>query len=166
MPAFRIEPATESDVPVILRLIKGIAEYEELSHEVVATEVRIRASLFGPRPAAEVILAYADAEPVGFAVFFHNFSTFLGRPGMYLEDLFVQPAWRKQGLGRLLIAHVAKIAVERECGRMEWAVLDWNEPAIQFYRNLGARGMHEWTVFRLTGPELHALAEQAQVGPT
>jgi GNAT superfamily N-acetyltransferase len=162
MPAFRIERATESDVPVILRLIKDIAEYEELSHEVVATEARIRASLFGPRPAAEAILAYADAEPVGFAVFFHNFSTFLGRPGMYLEDLFVQPAWRKQGLGRLLIAHVAKIAVERECGRMEWAVLDWNEPAIRFYRTLGARGMNEWTVFRLTGTELHALAEKAQ----
>jgi len=159
MPAFRIEPATESDVPAILRLIKGIAEYEKLSHEVVATEARIRASLFGPRPAAEVILAYADEEPVGFAVFFHNFSTFLGRPGMYLEDLFVQPAWRKKGLGRLLIAHVAKVAVERECGRMEWAVLDWNEPAIEFYRNLGARGMHEWTVFRLTGAELRALAQ-------
>jgi len=160
LPNFHIEPATERDVPVVLRLIQGIAEYEKLSHEVLATEARLRASLFGPRPAAEAVIAYADAEPVGFAIFFHNFSTFLGQRGLYLEDLFVQPEWRKQGLGRRLMAHVAKVAVERGCGRMEWAVLDWNAPAIRFYQSLGARGMDEWTVHRLTGRDLEKLATQ------
>jgi len=160
LPNFHIEPATERDVPVVLRLIQGIAEYEKLSHEVLATEARLRASLFGPRPTAEAVIAYADAEPVGFAIFFHNFSTFLGQRGMYLEDLFVQPEWRKQGLGRRLMAHVAKVAVERGCGRMEWAVLDWNAPAIRFYQSLGARGMDEWTVYRLTGSDLEKLASQ------
>ena len=160
MPNVHIEPATGRDVPVVLRLIQGIAEYEKLSHEVFATEARLRASLFGPRPAAEAVIAYADAEPVGFAIFFHNFSTFLGQRGMYLEDLFVQPEWRKQGIGRRLMAHVAKVAVERGCGRLEWAVLDWNAPAISFYRSLGARDMDEWTVYRLTGSDLEKLASR------
>jgi GNAT superfamily N-acetyltransferase len=158
MPEFRITAATASDVGVLHDLIKALAAYEKLTHEVVATEADLRAALFGPRPAAEAAIAYAGAEPAGFAVFFHNFSTFLGRPGLYLEDLFVRPEWRGRGLGRLLMAHVAKIAVERRCGRMEWAVLDWNEPAIGFYRRLGARAMDEWTVYRLTGDRLRALA--------
>jgi GNAT superfamily N-acetyltransferase len=158
MAEFRIEPAIASDVPVLLDLIKALAAYEKLTHEVVATESDLHAALFGPRPAAEAAIAYAGDEPAGFAVFFHNFSTFLGRPGMYLEDLFVQPRWRGRGLGRLLMAHVAKIAVERRCGRLEWSVLDWNEPAIGFYRRLGARPMDDWTVYRLTGDRLRALA--------
>jgi GNAT superfamily N-acetyltransferase len=151
---FRIERATEQHVDVILRLITGLAEYERLAHEVVATESDLRRWLFGPRPAAEVAIGYAGETPVGFAVFFQNYSTFLGRPGMYLEDLFVLPEWRKHGFGRRLLAHVAKTAVERGCGRMEWSVLDWNEPARRFYFNLGARAMDEWTVFRLTGDAL------------
>jgi GNAT superfamily N-acetyltransferase len=157
---FRIEPATEQDVGLILRLIRGLAEYERLLHEVVTTEAELRESLFGRRPGPEVIIGYAGQEPVGFAVFFHNFSTFLGRSGMYLEDLFVVPEWRNQGLGRRLLAHVAKTAVERGCGRMEWAVLDWNEPARRFYRSLGARAMDEWTVFRLTGNALRQIAAE------
>ncbi len=158
---FRIERATEQDVDLILRLIKGLAEYERLSHEVIATEAELRQSLFGRRPGAEVVIGYADRAPVGFAVFFQNFSTFLGRPGMYLEDLFVAPEWRNHGFGRRLLAHVAKTAIERGCGRMEWSVLDWNEPARKFYRSLGARAMDEWTVFRLTGEALrHIAAEQ------
>jgi len=158
---FRVERATEHDVGLILRLIEGLAEYERLSHEVVATEAELRESLFGHRPAAEVIIGYAGQVPAGFAVFFQNFSTFLGRSGVYLEDLFVVPEWRNQGLGRQMLAHVAKTAVERGCGRMEWSVLDWNEPARKFYRSLGARAMDEWTVFRLTGEALrHIAAEQ------
>lgn len=157
---FRVERATEHDVGLILRLIKGLAEYERLSHEVVATEAELRESLFGDRPAAEVIIGYAGQVPAGFAVFFQTFSTFLGRPGMYLEDLFVVPEWRSQGLGRRLLAHVAKTAVERGCGRMEWSVLDWNEPARKFYRSLGARPMDEWTVFRLTGEALRQIAAE------
>ena len=159
-PTFRIERATAADIPLILRLIHGIAEYEQLAHEVVATEERLRASLFGPHPAAEAVIAYADTEPVGFAVYFPNFSTVLGQPGLYLEDLYVQPEWRKHGLGRRLMAHVANIAVERHCARMEWSVLDWNEPAIRFYRSLGARAMDEWTIYRLTGTDLQELASR------
>jgi GNAT superfamily N-acetyltransferase len=155
---FRIEPAAEKDVPVILRLIEGLAEYERLSHEVVATEKSLRESLFGARRVAEVILGYAGTEAVGFAVFFHNYSTFLGRPGIYLEDLFVLPKWRRRGLGTQLLAHVAREAVTRGCGRLEWSVLDWNEPAIAFYKNLGARAMDEWTVYRVTGDALKKLA--------
>jgi GNAT superfamily N-acetyltransferase len=155
---FRIEPARERDVPLILQLIKGLAEYEKLAHEVRATEDGLRASLFGPKPDAEVILAYADAEPVGFALFFHNYSTFLGRRGLYLEDLFVVPEWRARGAGRALLTHLAQIAVERGCGRFEWAVLDWNEPAIGFYKKLGAKPMHDWTVFRLVDEPLARLA--------
>ena len=156
--SIEITPATEHDVPVILRLIKALAEYEHLTHEVQATEEGLRVSLFGPRPAAEVVLARVEGQPVGFAVYFHNYSTFVGRPGLYLEDLFVLPEYRRQGIGRRLLAHVAAIAVERNCGRMEWAVLDWNTPAIHIYRAVAARSMDEWTVFRLMGEELRQLA--------
>jgi len=160
VPAFRIERATEHDVPLILRLIKGLAEYEKLTDDVRATEDDLRRSLFGPNPAAEVVVGYAGDEPVGFALFFQNYSTFLARPGMYLEDLFVLPAWRGHGYGRQLLAHLATLAVERGCGRLEWAVLDWNEPAIGFYKSLGAKPLHEWTVFRVTGDGLQQLASQ------
>jgi GNAT superfamily N-acetyltransferase len=158
----QISPATEHDVPVILQLIKALADYEHLTHEVQATEEGLRASLFGPRPSAEVVLARIGDAPVGFAVFFHNFSTFVGRPGLYLEDLFVIPEHRRHGIGRRLLAHLAAIAVERNCGRMEWAVLNWNETAIHVYRAVAARSLDDWTVFRLTGEELRQLAEQAK----
>jgi GNAT superfamily N-acetyltransferase len=157
-PVARIELATGRDVPLIHRLIAGLAEYEGLSSEVTATEDDLRASLFGERPAAEVLLAYAGDEAVGFAVFFQSYSTFLGRPGLYLEDLFVVPERRRQGYGRGLLSRVAALAVERGCGRLEWSVLDWNEPAIRFYESHGARAMHEWTVHRLTGDALRRLA--------
>jgi len=160
---FRIEPARERDVPLILSLIKGLAEYEKLAHEVVATEERLRQSLFGPHPSAEVVIAYVDDEAVGFALFFHTYSTFLGQRGLYLEDLFVLPEWRGRGAGRALLTHLARIAAERGCGRFEWSVLDWNEPAINFYKNLGAKPMHEWTVFRVAGDALVTLAEKSQV---
>lgn len=154
----RIERAGPEQVPVILRLIRALAEYERLAGEVVATEDQLRESLFGSRRSAEVVLAYDADEPVGFAVFFHNFSTFLGRPGMYLEDLFVLPAARGRGIGKQIFAHVARLAVERGCGRMEWAVLDWNEPAIGFYKKMGARAMDDWTAYRLTGEALRDAA--------
>lgn len=158
---FQIRPATIAEIPVILQLVRGIAEYERLSHEVVATEESLRESLFGARPAAEVAIGYAGTEPAGFAVYFHNYSTFLGRAGLYLEDIFVKPEWRRQGLGRQLLAHVAEVAVFRGCVRLEWAVLDWNEPAIRFYEKLGARAMDEWTVYRMTGEALERLAADA-----
>ncbi len=154
-----IVPATESDIPAIHALIKALAEYERLSHEVVSTEADIRNSLFGPRPYAEVILAKSDGQTVGFALFFHNYSTFLGRPGIYLEDLFVLPDFRSQGIGRALLAALARLAVERGCGRLEWSVLDWNEPAIGFYQRMGARVMDEWRICRLTGEALGKVAE-------
>ena len=157
--AIRIQPATEQDVPQILRFIKGLAEYEKLADHVVATEEGLRTSLFGPRPAAQVLIAYTGDTPAGFALFFHNYSTFLGQPGIYLEDLFVVPEHRGAGIGRALLAHLASLAVERGCGRLEWAVLDWNAPAIGFYRTLGATPMEEWTIFRLTGAPLAALAK-------
>ena len=157
---FRIESATESDIPLILTFIKGLAEYEGLAHEVIATEENLRDSLFGPRASAEVVIAYNAKEPVGFAVFFHNYSTFLGRTGLYLEDLFVLPEWRRRGLGRALMGHVAHIAVTRDCGRLEWSVLDQNEPAIRFYRALGARPMDQWTTYSLTGEALERLGEE------
>jgi GNAT superfamily N-acetyltransferase len=160
---FRIESARERDVPLILRLIKGLAEYEKLAHEVVATEERLRQSLFGPHPSAEVVIAYVGDEAVGFALFFHTYSTFLAQRGLYLEDLFVLPEWRGRGAGRALLTHLARIAAERGCGRFEWSVLDWNEPAIDFYRSLGAVGLDEWTVFRLDEEALAALASRAQV---
>ena len=159
MPAIRIVPATEDDVPLILRFIKGLAEYERLQDMVEATEDRLRASLFGHRRVAEVVIAHLDHEPAGYALFFHNFSTFLGQPGIYVEDIFVVPERRGAGVGRALLAHVAALAVERGCGRLEWAVLDWNEPAIGFYRRLGARPLDDWTVYRLTGDSLARLAQ-------
>ena len=155
---FRIERATARDVPVILAMIKALAEYEKMSDQVTATQDTLRASLFGPRPAAEVVIGYAGDQPAGFALFFHNYSTFLGRPGIYLEDLFVAPEWRGSGLGTRLLTFLAKLAVERGCGRVEWSVLDWNEPAIGFYKKLGARPMDEWTIFRVTGDALETLA--------
>jgi GNAT superfamily N-acetyltransferase len=155
----RIVPATAADVPTILELIKGLAAYERLAHEVVATEADLQAALFGARPFAEVILAKDGDEPVGFALFFHNYSTFLGRPGLYLEDLFVRPDRRGRGIGRQLLAALARLAVERGCGRLEWSVLDWNAPAIGFYERMGARLLHEWRICRLTGEALVRAAE-------
>jgi GNAT superfamily N-acetyltransferase len=156
---FDIEPATERDVPLILRLINGLAEYEKLSHEVTATEDAIRASLFGERPDAEVVIARSASEPVAFALFFHTYSTFLAQRGLYLEDLFVVPEWRGRGAGRALLTYLARLAIERQCGRLEWVVLDWNEPAIRFYKSVGADPMGEWTVNRLTGDALTRLAQ-------
>ena len=153
-----ITPATEQDVPSIVSLIKELAEYERLSHEVVATEADLKAALFGEIPRARALLARAGAEPVGLALYFYNFSTFLGRTGLYLEDLFVRPAWRRQGVGRGLLVALADVAVRDGCGRVEWSVLDWNEPAIRFYRSIGARPMDEWTVYRLTGDALSRFA--------
>jgi GNAT superfamily N-acetyltransferase len=161
MASIRIVPAQVTDVPVILGMIKALAEYEQLTHEVTATEEDLRQSLFGPRPAGEVVLAYDGDAPIGFALFFHNFSTFLGRHGLYLEDLFIVPEWRGKGVGKQLLAHVASIAESRKCGRMEWAVLDWNESAIAFYRRMGAHVLDEWRICRLTGSELRAVATRA-----
>lgn len=157
-----IRPALRSDVPVILELIRALATYERAPNEVTATEKGLIEVLFGEKPAAEVLLAFENETAVGFAVFFHNFSTWLGRPGLYLEDLFVRPEDRGKGYGRALLIHLAKIARDRGCGRMEWAVLDWNEPAIQFYRKLGAKPMDEWTVFRLTRDGIAGLADAAE----
>ena len=157
-PLLSIRPATVDDVPLIAQLIRELAEYERLADAAVATETDLRGQLFGERPAAEVLIAEADGQPAGFALFFHTFSTFLGKRGLYLEDLFVRPAFRSLGLGRHLMAALARIAVKRDCGRFEWSVLDWNAPAIGFYRALGATGMDEWTVQRLEGDALRALA--------
>ena len=156
-----IRPAESRDVPLILELIRGLAEYERLADQVVATEAGVREALFGAQPSAEVIIAYADDRPAGFALFFHNFSTFLGRRGLYLEDLFVKPEFRRFGIGRRLLTELARIAVERGCGRFEWSVLDWNAPAIEFYQRLGARPLDDWTIFRVTGSALTALAGSA-----
>jgi GNAT superfamily N-acetyltransferase len=147
------------DVPIILRLIRDLATYERAPNDVSATVEQLVEVLFGARPSAEVLLAFEQDTAVGFAVFFHNFSTWLGRPGLYLEDLFVKPEVRGKGYGRALLVHLAKIARERGCGRMEWAVLDWNDPAIQFYQKLGAKPMDEWTVFRLTREGITKLAD-------
>lgn len=158
MPDLRIVPATERDVPVILELIKGLAEYERLSHVVEADEDRLRRTLFGDRPAAEVWLAFvgdkAGQECAGFALFFTNYSTFLAKPGLYLEDVFVKPHLRRKGIGMALLKKLAEIARERDYGRMEWSVLDWNEPAINFYKKLGAVPLDDWSMFRLTGEAL------------
>jgi GNAT superfamily N-acetyltransferase len=156
--AVSIRAATRADVPVILELIRGLAEYEKLAHECVATEAAIRESLFGTRPQAEVVIALVEGMPAGFALFFSSYSTFLAKPGIYLEDLFVKPAFRGRGIGKRLLTHLAGIAVERKCGRLEWSVLDWNKDAIRFYESLGAKAMDEWTVYRVTGDALHALA--------
>ena len=157
--SFRIRPANKADVPVVLSFIKKLADYERLSHEVVASEALLTETLFGRRRTAEVALGYFKRVPVGFVLYFHNFSTFLGRPGIYIEDLFVDEAFRRRGFGAALLRYVAKLAKQRKCGRLEWAVLDWNEPAINFYRKLGAIPMSEWTVFRVTGENLNKLAE-------
>ncbi len=158
---FAIRAATAADVPIILELIRALATYERAPNDVTATEDGLSKVLFGEKPAAEVLLAFENETAVGFAVFFHNFSTWLGRPGLYLEDLFVRPEDRGKGYGRALLIHLAKIARDRGCGRMEWAVLDWNEPAIQFYRKLGGKPMDEWTVFRLTRDGIAKLADAA-----
>ncbi len=157
-PNLHLRFATEADVSLILELIKGLAAYEKLSHEVVADEAALRDTLFGERPAAEVIIAEYRDESAGFALFFHNYSTFLGKRGIYLEDLFVKPAFRGRGIGKALLTYLAGIAVERECGRFEWSVLDWNEPAIRFYESLGGQVMAEWQIFRVTGEALTKLA--------
>jgi GNAT superfamily N-acetyltransferase len=156
---FQIRPATAADVAIILSFVRQLAEYEKLSHEVVATEELLRESLFGARKTAEVAIGYFEGKPVGFVLFFHNYSTFLAKPGLYVEDLFVDEAYRRRGFGRALLLYAARLAGERQCGRLEWAVLDWNEPAINFYKNLGAVAMDEWTVFRVTGASLTKLAD-------
>lgn len=160
-PSIILRAATRHDVPHILAFIRELADYERLSHEVVADEALLEAQLFGDAPPAEVVIALVDGEPAGFALFFRNFSTFLGRPGLYLEDLFVRPAHRGLGLGKRLMVHLAQLCVERGYGRFEWSVLDWNEPAIRFYRSLGAQPQDEWTVQRVTGEALTKLAQTA-----
>jgi GNAT superfamily N-acetyltransferase len=157
MPEFEVRFATEEDVPLILALIRELAEYEKLPHEVVATEDRLRTSLFAERPAAEVLIGEMEGRPAAFALFFHNFSTFLGKPGIYLEDLFVRPEFRGRGLGKAMLVYLAGLAKERDCGRLEWWVLDWNQQAIRFYEKLGARAMDDWTVYRVSGDALERL---------
>jgi len=156
---FTIRAGTIVDVPIILELIRALATYERAPNEVTATENQLVDVLFGKKPAAEVLLAFENETPIGFAVFFHNFSTWLGRPGLYLEDLFVRPEHRGKGYGRTLLIHLAKIARDRGCGRMEWAVLDWNEPAIEFYKKLGTKPLDEWEIFRLNREGIARLAE-------
>ncbi len=158
MPELEIRAATEDDVPLILSLIKQLAGYERLSHEAVATEETLRASLFGERQVAETLLAHLGDDPAGFALFFYNFSTFLDRPGIYLEDLYVRPEYRGAGVGRVLLVHLAGLARHRDCGRLEWSILDWNEPAIGFYESIGASPVSGWTVYRVTGRALEELA--------
>src|SRR5437870_5362695 len=166
IPDFQIRPACVEDVPIILQLIRDLATYERAPNDVTATEEQLVDVLFGERPAAEVLLAFEGESPVGFAVYFYNFSTWLGRAGLYLEDLFVKPDKRGKGYGRALLIELAKIARDRGCGRMEWAVLNWNEPAINFYRTLGAKPMDEWTVFRLTRDGIAKLANAADTAAT
>ena len=161
-PSLTITPATAADIPLLLALIRALAEYERLSDQVSATEDRLRESLFGPRSAAEAVIGHLDGEPAGFALFFQTYSTFLGRPGMYLEDIFVKPECRGRGLGEALLRHLARVAVARQCGRFEWAVLDWNAPAIGFYRKLGADVLADWRICRVAGGALARLAD----GPT
>ena len=165
-PAFSILPAQRADVPHMLEMISELAAYENLAHLLEVTADRLEHGLFGARPAAEALLLWAHRGdcriPAGFALFFHNYSTFLGKSGLWLEDLFVKPAWRKRGFGRALLQQVARIAVERQCGRFEWAVLDWNEPAIRFYESVGATIMPEWQITRVTGAALRALGKSLQ----
>lgn len=158
-----IRPATEADLPLIAQLIRDLADYEKLAHEVRFDETVMGEKLFGNRPYAEVVIGELNGAPQGFALFFHNFSTFEGKPGIYLEDLFVRPEARGLGLGKALLAHLAMLAVERDCARLEWSVLDWNEPAIGFYQKLGARLMDEWTVMRVDGTALQQLGAAARV---
>lgn len=161
---FTIRPAERADIPLLLDFIRELAEYERLADEVSATEDVLERTLFGEPTYAEALLGYAGETPVGFAIFFHNFSTFLGKPGLYLEDLYVKPDHRGNGYGRAMLRHLAQLAVERDCGRFEWAVLDWNVSAIQFYRCLGARPMEDWLIYRLDGDALQALADES-TGP-
>ena len=157
--SFEIRDADVADIPIIMQLIRDLATYERAPNDVIATEQDLREVLFGVEPAAKVVIAFEDTTPVGFAVYFFNFSTWLGRPGLYLEDLFVKPEMRGRGYGRALLVHLAKIARDHKCGRMEWAVLTWNDPAIQFYKKLGAAALDEWRVFRLTKDGIGKLAE-------
>ena len=158
-PRFFLREASAEDVSLILRFIRELAAYEKLEHEVVATEEILLETLFGERRSAEVILGYYDDIPVSFVLFFHNFSTFLGRPGLYIEDLYVQPEMRGKGLGKIILSYTARLALERSCGRLEWWCLDWNKTALVFYHSIGARPMSEWTVQRVTGPNLEKLAK-------
>lgn len=158
----KIRDATEADVPLILQFIRDLARYEKLEHKVVATEDGLRRTLFGNPRFAEVIFAEADGQAAGFALFFHNYSTFLGRPGIYLEDLFVRPEMRGRGYGKMLLAYLARLAQERGCGRLEWAVLDWNSPAIDFYKSLGALPLDDWKLFRLIGEPLERLGRSSE----
>ena len=155
-----IRPAVVDDVPLILSFIKKLADYERLAHEVVATEESLRESLFNSRKAAEVGIGYFQRKPIGLVLFFHNYSTFLGRPGLYIEDLFIDESYRGMGFGAALLRYVARLAIERNCGRLEWSVLDWNKPAVDFYTKLGAVPMSGWTVFRVTGESLANLAAE------
>ena len=158
-PSFRIRPAEADDIPVLLDLIRGLAEYERLLNQMEADEEALRAALFGERRYAEAIIGEVDGEPVGFALYFHSYSTFLGKPGLYLEDLFVKPEHRGAGFGGALLHYVGGVAVERGCGRLEWAVLNWNESAIGFYQKLGAAPLDDWTTYRITGEALQKLAQ-------
>ncbi|NQV15613.1 GNAT family N-acetyltransferase [bacterium] len=160
IPDYVLCDTTEADVPLILAFIHELAEYEKLADEVVASEDVLRESLFGDRRVAEVLLGYYQGEPVSFAVFFHNFSTFLGQPGIYLEDIYVKPQMRGKGLGKSMLAYLARLALTRNCGRFEWSVLDWNESALKFYRSVGAIPMDEWTVQRLEADPLEAFAKE------
>jgi GNAT superfamily N-acetyltransferase len=160
MPRLHIRPAQRDDVALILTLIGELADYEKLSDQVVADPAQLAEHLFGPRPFAEVLIGELDDQAAGFALFFHNYSTFLGKPGIYLEDLYVRPGARGAGLGKALLGSLAGLALERGCGRLEWSVLDWNQPAIEFYQRLGARAQDDWTVYRLTGSALRDLAEK------
>ena len=160
---FLLRAARPADAPALLGLIRELAVYERLEHLVEATPERLAEQLFGARPAAEALLAEVEGRVVGFALYFHNFSTFLAKPGLYLEDLYVQPAQRGRGIGKALLKQLAALAIERGCGRFEWSVLDWNAPAIGFYRRIGAVGMDEWTVQRLEGAALHALAARDEL---
>jgi GNAT superfamily N-acetyltransferase len=159
---FMINQATREDVPLILSFIKELAQYEQLLHEVVATESVLTETLFGENAHAEVVIGYLDKKPISFALYFYNFSTFLGRPGIYLEDLYVKPEARGQGIGQKMLAYLARLAIKRKCGRLEWWVLDWNESAIGFYKRIGAKAMDEWTVYRVTGDALNNLASSCE----
>lgn len=159
LPQFTVRSAVEADVPVILSFIRELAEYEKLLPEVTATEESLRDSLFGGRKAAEALIGEWEGRPAAIAIFFHNFSTFLGRRGLYLEDLYVKPELRGKGIGKVLLSYLARLAAERGCGRFEWSVLDWNEPAIRFYRSIGAKPMTDWTIQRVTGAALKSLAD-------
>ncbi len=164
IPACQISPASPGDVPDVLAMVRELAEFEHLLHEVVATEERITEALFGPKPFVEVLIARVGSDIAGFALFFHNYSTFMGRPGIYLEDLYVRPAYRGHGCGKALLAHVARLAVERGCGRFEWSVLDWNQRAVDFYQALGARPMNDWTIMRVTGEALEKMGQRIREG--